>query len=88
MDGQIFVRDFLRKWTHGARGVARVDAASLSPGEQQFCLMLTAKGKAVAETEEGRVFYLLDPEVHEQLLDAIASQGFRLRASVLSAAAR
>jgi len=32
---QIFVRDFLRKLTPDPRGMARVEASSLSPGEQQ-----------------------------------------------------
>lgn len=50
-------------------------------GEQQLCLVLTARGKAVTAEEQGRAYYLIDPEVHELLLDAIASHGFRLKAS-------
>jgi hypothetical protein len=61
--------------------MARVDSAVLSPGEQQLCLALTARGRAVAAEENGSTYYLLDPEIHEQLLDSIASQGFRMKAS-------
>lgn len=81
IDDEIFIHGFLRKLTPGARGIARVEASSLSAGEQQLCLILTAKGKAVTAEEEGRAYYLLDPEIHEYLLDAIASQGFRLKAT-------
>jgi hypothetical protein len=81
LDNQIFIRDFLRKLTPGARGIARVDSAALSPGEQQLCLALTASGRAVAAEENGSTYYLLDPEIHESLLDSIASQGFRMKAS-------
>jgi hypothetical protein len=81
LDSEIFIRDFLRKLTPGARGVARVDASALSAGEQQLCMLLTARGKAVASEEDGRTHYLLDPEIHEYLLDSLASQGFRLKAS-------
>ena len=81
LDSEIFIRDFLRKLTPGSRGVARVDASALSAGEQQLCMLLTARGKAVASEEDGRTHYLLDPEIHEYLLDSLASQGFRLKAS-------
>ncbi len=40
LDQQIFTRDFLRKLVPGPRGMARVDAAALTPGEQQLCLLL------------------------------------------------
>lgn len=81
LDDEIFIRGFLRKLTPGARGVARVESGSLSAGEQQLCLVLTARGKAVTAEEQGRAYYLIDPEVHEFLLDAIASHSFRLKAS-------
>ncbi len=61
--------------------MARVDAAALNAGEQQLCLLLTARGKAVSTEEDGRTHYLLDPDIHEYLLDSVASQGFRLKAS-------
>lgn len=81
LDSEIFIRDFLRKLTPGARGIARVDSAALSPGEQQLCLVLVARGRAVAAEEKGATHYLLDPDMHESLLDAIASHGFRMKAS-------
>ncbi|HZT31927.1 MAG TPA: hypothetical protein VFA33_18705 [Bryobacteraceae bacterium] len=86
LDHQVFVRDFLRKLTAGPRGVARVEAAALTPGEQQVCLLLVGKGSAAIQEEEGKTWYLLSPEVHEQLLEALASQGFRLRAATPRAA--
>ena len=58
-----------------------MDASALSAGEQQLCMLLTARGKAVAGEEDGRTHYLLDPDIHEYLLDSLASQGFRLKAS-------
>ncbi|HTM51744.1 MAG TPA: hypothetical protein VL285_23780 [Bryobacteraceae bacterium] len=81
LDREIFVRDFLRKLTPGARGMARVDAAGLSPGEQQLCMLLVARSKAVAGEEDGQAFYILDPDVHERLLDSIAAYGFHLKAA-------
>ena len=81
LDREVFIRDFLRKLIPDVRGMARVDSAALSPGEQQLCILLAAKGRAVARAEEGRSYYLLDPDLHEALLDSIASQGFRMKAS-------
>src|SRR5204863_2245478 len=81
LDQEIFVRDFLRKLTPAPRGMAMVDAAALSAGERQLCMLLAARGKAVASEEESRLRYLLDPEVHACLLDSVASQGFRLKAA-------
>jgi len=81
LDNEIFIRDLLRKLTPGARGMARVQSSVLSAGEQQLCLLLTARGKAVSAEDEGGTYYLLDPDIHEHLLDSISSQGFRLKAS-------
>ena len=81
LDNEIFVRDFLRKLSPAPRGMAMVEAANLSAGEQQFCMLLTARGKAVAAEEEGRPRYMFDPEIHAWLLDSVASHGFRLKAS-------
>jgi hypothetical protein len=86
LDDQIFVRDFLRKLTPTVRGMARVEAASLTPGEQQLCLLLASKHLAVTAEDEGKLFYLLDHEMHEQLLESLASQRFPMRASATSAA--
>lgn len=84
LDDQVFVRDFLRKFTPSARGMARVEAAALSAGEQQLCLLLASKKLAMTTEEEGRLYYLLDESVHEQLLEALASKGFPLRASAFA----
>lgn len=86
LDQQIFTRDFLRKLVPGPRGMARVDAAVLTPGEQQLCLLLAAKGLAIVVQEDGRQFYMLDHAIHEHLLETLASQQFPLRAA--SAASR
>jgi hypothetical protein len=81
LDRQIFTRDFLRKLAPGPRGMARVEAAALTPGEQQLCLLLAAKGLAVVMEEDGRRYYMLDQGIHEQLLESLASQEFPLRAA-------
>ncbi len=81
LDHQIFTRDFVRKLTPGPRGMARVDASSLTPGEQQLCLLLTAKKLAVVVEEDGRQYYMLEPGIHEHLLETLASQQFPLRAA-------
>jgi hypothetical protein len=81
LDQQIFTRDFLRKLVPGPRGMARVEAAALTPGEQQFCLLLAAKGLAVVAEQDGRQYYMLDQSIHEHLLESLASQDFPLRAA-------
>ncbi|HEX5226597.1 MAG TPA: hypothetical protein VFW44_02760 [Bryobacteraceae bacterium] len=81
LDHQIFTRDFLRKLTPGPRGMARVDASMLTPGEQQLCLLWAAKKLAVVVEEDGRLYYMLEQGIHEQLLESLASQQFPLRAS-------
>jgi hypothetical protein len=81
LDQQIFARDFLRKLVPGPRGMARVEAAVLTPGEQQLCLLLAAKRLAVVMDEGGRQYYMLDQSIHEQLLESLASQQFPLRAA-------
>lgn len=81
LDHQIFTRDFLRKLTPGPRGMARVEAAALTPGEQQLCLLLAAKKMAVVVEENGRQYYMLEQGIHEHLLESLASQQFPLRAA-------
>lgn len=81
LDHQIFTRDFLRKLTPGPRGMARVEASTLTPGEQQLCLLWAAKKLAVVVEEDGRVYYMLEQGIHEHLLESLASQQFPLRAS-------
>ena len=86
LDDQIFVRDFLRKLTPTVRGMARVEASALTPGEQQLCLLFASKRLAVTTEEDGKLYYLLDHEAHEQLLESLAAQRFPMRASAPSAA--
>jgi hypothetical protein len=81
LDHQIFTRDFLRKMTPGPRGMARVEASSLTPGEQQLCLLWVAKKLAIVVEEDGRQYYMLDQGIHEQLLESLAFQQFPMRAS-------
>ena len=81
IDHQIFTRDFLRKLTPGPRGTARVDVTALNPGEQQLCLLLSAKKLAVLVEDGGRTYYMLEPGIHEHLLECLASQNFPLRAA-------
>jgi hypothetical protein len=61
--------------------MARADIAVLTPGEQQLCLLLAAKKLAVMVEEDGKKYYLLEPGMHEQLLESLASQNFPLRAA-------
>jgi hypothetical protein len=81
LDHQIFTRDFLRKLTPGARGMARVEASALTPGEQQLCLLWAAKKLAVVVEEDGRLYYMLEQGIHERLLESLSNQQFPLRAS-------
>jgi hypothetical protein len=78
---QVFVRDFLRKLRPDANGLARVEADSLTPGETQVCCLLVSKGLATTAERDRRVVYLLGPEIHEQLLETLASPDLRVRAS-------
>ncbi len=78
-DRQVFVRQFLRKLTPSAGGVAKVGAADLTPGEQQFCVLLSSKGQAHPQEENGKLFYLLDEGIHESLMESLVSQGLPLR---------
>lgn len=82
LDDQVFARNFLAKMTPGVRGMARVDADALTPGEQQVCLVLAARGLAMVREEDGRKYYLLDPGIHERLLEKLSDAGFALRASM------
>ncbi len=82
LDDQVFVRNFLSKMVPGVRGMARIDAGSLSPGEQQLGLILVAKGLALVRDEDGKKYYLLDQGVHERMLETLSDAGFPLRASM------
>ncbi|HYL38615.1 MAG TPA: hypothetical protein VEV17_22045 [Bryobacteraceae bacterium] len=80
-DGQVFARDLLSKLAATPRGMARVEDAALTPGEKQFCLRLAAKGLAAPVEEDGKIVYLLDAEIHERLMDSLATQRMPLRAA-------
>lgn len=88
VDRLTFTREFLRKLTPDAQGMARAGAETLSPGEQQFCLLLVAKGLASSAEEDGRSFYRLDPSVQEELLEAVAAERPPLHASTQRAPMR
>ncbi len=80
-DTQVFIRNLLRKLVPGPQGTARVDAAGLSPGEQQLFLLLISKGHAAQMQEDGKVFYLLDKGMHEHMVESLANPGLSLRAT-------
>lgn len=81
LQSPIFVRGFLNKLRPGRQGMPRVDADGLTPGEQQLCMMLVAKGMAIVAEESGKNYYLLDAATHESLLDTMASGNFTLKAT-------
>jgi len=78
---QVFVREFLRKLRPDQSGLTRADSDSLTPGETQVCCLLVSKGLATTAERDGRVVYLLGPEIHEQLLELMASPDLRVRAA-------
>jgi len=80
-DEQVFARDLLRKVGPGAQGLARVEAAVLSPGEMQFVLLLASRGLAAPVEEDGGRSYLLDASVHRALAESLADRRLPLRAS-------
>jgi hypothetical protein len=86
-DEQVFVRDFLRKLRADPGGVTRVEAESLTPGELQVCCLLASKALASVSESDGKVVYLLGPEIHEELLEMLSEPGLRLRASARSPSA-
>ncbi|MFN0170731.1 MAG: hypothetical protein ACKV22_30280 [Bryobacteraceae bacterium] len=79
-DRQVFVRNLLRKLTAGSHGMAQVDLDTMTPGELQVCLLLVARGLAVPYEENGRRYYLIDPRVHEELVESIAAPNMAVRA--------
>jgi hypothetical protein len=81
LDGQVFLRDLLRKFSAAPGALARVPADGLTPGEQQFLLMLAARGMATQGENSGIPCWLLDASTHASLLDSLADAGLPLRAS-------
>ena len=80
-DEQVFARDLLRKVGPSLQGLARVEAAALSPGERQLVLLLASRGLAAPVEEQGRPGYLLDASVHRSLAESLADRRLPLRAS-------
>ncbi len=80
-DEQVFVRDLLRKLLPSAQGLGRLEASALTPGELQLCLLLAARGLAATVEEDGRRFYLLDPSLHQTLVESLSERGLPLRAA-------
>jgi hypothetical protein len=84
-DPQIFTRDFLRKLEPGPGGMAKVLVSSLTPGERQLCILLSAKQLATAVEEGGGLSYLLDDRIHQQLVESLAAKAMPLRAARIPA---
>jgi hypothetical protein len=84
-DGQVFIRNFVRKIVPGHEGMARVNIAELSPGEQQLCILLEGKGLAVRIQEAEKAHYLLDQTIHEGMVESLVDRGISLRAASRSA---
>jgi hypothetical protein len=80
-DEQVFARDLLRKVSASAEGLARVEAATLSPGERQLVLLLASGGLAAPVEEDGQRFYLLDATVHRSLAESLSERRLPLRAA-------
>ena len=83
IDEQVFARNFISKLTAGLRGTARIEAAGLTPGERQLCLILQAKRLATAVREDEAVVFLLDLAIHERLLELLSRPGISLRAAAV-----
>ena len=81
LDQQVFTRDLLRKVTAAPGALARIDRRDLSPGEQQFLLLLAARGQATQMDDPEGTYWLLDAETHAALLESLAVRGLPLRAS-------
>jgi|GEM_PF-1035255 Na+/melibiose symporter and related transporters len=80
VDKQLFLKAFLRKLEPGPHELPRVEVSTLTAGEQQFCLQLAAKGMARGVEEDGKRYYVLHDEVHENLLESLDVQALPLRA--------
>jgi hypothetical protein len=81
LDEQVFARNFMGKLNAGLRGLAKVDAAALTPGERQLCLILQSRQLATTVQEGEATVFLLDPSVHERLFDSLSRPKISLRAA-------
>ena len=86
-DEQVFARDLLRKMQPGPGGIVQVADEDLSGGERQFCLLLRSRGMALSLEKDGRLIYMLEPQMHERLVETLAQPGLPLRAEFQRAAA-
>jgi hypothetical protein len=59
----------------------------LTAGERQLCVLLAGKGLAATVEEDGKMYYLLDQNFQESLIDALASRSLPLRAATRRAPA-
>jgi hypothetical protein len=80
-DRQVFIRGLVARLQAGPRGTAALDAATLSPGERQLCLVMVAHGQATSLEQDGRRLFVIDPAVHERLVEALAERSVALRAA-------
>ena len=80
-DVQVFARDLVSKLRPGPQGTAGIDEVNLSAGERQLCLVMITNGLAARFEEDGRQSYLIDPGVHERLVEALAERSLPLRAA-------
>ena len=81
LDRQVFTRELLRKVKPAPGGIASINTADLTPGEAQLLLVLAARGQATQVENH----WLLDPTVHEELLESLSTRGVPLRAAKASA---
>jgi hypothetical protein len=81
LDNQVFVRGLLRKMSPGHQGNPRVEASVLTPGELQLCMLLQSRGLATLGRDDSRLFYLIEPSVHETLVESLSRPGLPLRAA-------
>jgi hypothetical protein len=80
-DIPVFVRDLVCKLRPGPQATTCLDSRTLSAGEQQLCLVMAAKGLAASVEKEERQLYLIDPGVHERLIEVLADRPLPLRAA-------
>lgn len=81
VDGQVFLRDLLRKVSAAPGALARIDQANLSSAEQQFLLMLAARGQASQMDGPNGAYWLIDAATHASLLESLSDRSLPLRAA-------
>ena len=84
MDGTedpIFLRGLLRKVTAGPEGTAQLAAANLTPGELQYCILLTSSAQAATHTVDGATFYVIESDAFTSMVESVAADGVTWKAS-------